>query len=245
MEDVKSFTTLLFDESKDRRLAEIYAPVFTLILNLRGSMEFGDAEPLRDRIRKLLKQSKQEALQSGVPSEDIRLAEFALVAFMDETILSSDWTQKDRWVAKPLQLELYERYDAGEAFFDRLEQLREQSAVQAEVLEVYYLCMALGFKGKYQLHEQEKLRTLVEDTFDDLRQLPGLQQGALSPHGKPRDQVVNEMRSKVPPWMIAAGAGLVALLIYIGMSVHITNTADEAVHMIREIAAATGVVPPN
>lgn len=244
MEEVKSFSRLLFDESHDRRLAEIYAPVFTLILNLRGSMEFGEAGQLRDRLRKLMTKCKQEALGSGVPSEDISLAQFALVAFMDESILSSDWSQKDRWVAKPLQLELYDRYDAGEAFFDRLEQLREQPAGQAEVLEVYYLCMALGFKGKYQLHEQEKHRTLIEDTFEDLRQIPGLQQSTLSPHGEPRDQIATEVRSKIPPWMIAVGSGLIALLIYIGMSVYITNTADDTARAIQEIST-TRVLPTN
>lgn len=244
MNDAESFSSLLFEESQDRRLADIYASIFTLVLNLRDSAEFGDAERLRDRVRMLLKKSKQEALESGVPSDDIRAAEFALVAFADESILSSDWSQKDRWVARPLQLQLYDRYDAGEAFFDRLEELRTQPSMRPEVLEVYYLCMTLGFKGKYQLHGQETYRTLIEETYEDLARTPGLGETSLSPHGEPRDQIATEVRSKVPPWSVAAGAAVIALLVYIGMSVYMTNESEDVAQTIREMTPAQ-VTSPN
>ena len=130
------------------RLADVYAPCFSLALQLRATNEYGDAEVLRRRIKHLLETTRHEAKRTGLAPEDVREAEFALVAFLDETLLSSEWSQKDRWLARPLQLELYDRYDAGEAFFDRLDGLRANPGLHAEVLEVYYLCMALGFKGK-------------------------------------------------------------------------------------------------
>src|SRR5690554_713768 len=128
------------------RLADVYAPCFTLTLQLRAGHEFGDAEVLRGRIKALLEKTRREAARTGLAPEDVREAEFALVAFLDETLLSSDWSQKDRWLARPLQLELFNRYDAGEEFFLRLDGLRANPSLHAEVLEVYYLCMALGFK---------------------------------------------------------------------------------------------------
>jgi type VI secretion system protein ImpK len=188
---------------------------------------------LRSRIKDVLDDAERDALRTGVSPENIQMAKFAVVAFIDETIISSNWSQKDRWVSKPLQLELYNQYDAGETFFTRLEALRQQPQANAEALEVYYLCLTLGFKGKYQLHEQERLREIIETTYDELRRVPGLKLKELSPHGKPRGQVVTEVKSKMPAWVIVAAAALIGLLIYMGMWFYIDDAADDAANAIQ------------
>ncbi len=231
--------SVLFDERTDERLAEIFAPCFTLILNLRSTDEFGDPTALRRRTKELLDDAEREALQTGVSPDTIRTAKFALVAFIDETILSSDWPHKEEWASTPLQLEFFDQYDAGEVFFDRLDQLRENPRASAEALEIYYLCMALGFKGQYQIHGQEHLREIIEGTYEDLRQLPGMQGKALAPHGSPRGQVTEEVKSKLPTWVIAATAALIGLLIYAGMTVYISDTAEETARSIRDIEPTT------
>lgn len=224
-----------FDEQAGQRLAEIFAPCFTLILNLRSTDEFGEPEALRRRTKELLDDAERAALQTGVAPDTIRTAKFALVAFIDETILSSEWRHKEEWASTPLQLELYDQYDAGEVFFDRLAQLRENPRANAEAMEIYYLCMALGFKGQYQIHGQEKLREIIENTYEDLRHLPGMEGKDLAPHGTPRGQVAEEVKSKLPTWVIVATAALIGLLIYAGMSLYISDAAEETASSIREI----------
>ena len=230
---------VLFDETADQRLSEIFAPCFTLILNLRASENFGDPDSLRRRIKGLLDDAEREALRVGASPADIRSAKFALVAFIDETILSSDWSHKEDWASTPLQLELYDQYDAGEVFFDRLECLREEPGARVEVLEVYYLCMTLGFKGKYQIHGQERLRELIENTYEDLQRQPGMGGKELAPHGAPRGQVAQEMRSKLPTWVIAAAAALIGLLIYTGMYFYASSAADETAQEIQSLTTMT------
>lgn len=229
-------TDVLFDETADKRLSEIFATCFTLILQLRAADEFGDPEVLRRRVKDLLDSAEREALRTGVSPDNIQMAKFAIVAFIDETIISSNWSQKDRWVSTPLQLDLYDQYDAGETFFTRLDKLREQPKANAEALEVYYLCMTLGFKGKYQLHEQERLREIIEGTYDELQRLPGMKPKALSPHGKPRGQVATEVKSKMPTWVIAVAAALIGLVIYMGMYFYISDTADDTAQSIRNLS---------
>jgi type VI secretion system protein ImpK len=57
------------------------------------------------------------------------------------------------WGQRPLQEELFGHARAGEIFFDYLRALlaKEDSAEVADSLEVYALCLLLGFKGKYAL----------------------------------------------------------------------------------------------
>lgn len=230
-----------FDEARTARVAEIYAPCFALILQLRAVDDFGSADALRTRIIDLLRRTERDALRAGYQREELDDVQFAIVAFIDETILSSNWQEKDQWLAKPLQLELYDRYDAGEAFFERLSALRDEPADWADVLEVYYLCMALGFKGRYLVHEQEKLRHLIEETHGHLNRVHGRRPSDLSPHGLPGDQVATEVRSKLPPWAIAVAAFALALIVYVGMSVYISRSASNTASVINEAIGATDV----
>lgn len=227
MSEVAVSRTLYSSETQVRRLSEIYAPCFMLILQLRGAPYTGAADVLRRRIKDLLNRAERKAGLTSASEEDIRMATFALVAFIDEAILSSEWPDKNSWLASPLQLELYDRFDAGEAFFTRLEHLRSEPDARGEVLEVYYLCMALGFKGKYKLEGQEQLRILIEDTFATLRRLPGIGPGPLAPHGRPRDQLATEVKNKLPTWVIVVCAVTIGLFVYIGLRISITNIADE------------------
>lgn len=221
----------------DQRLAELFAPCFTLILKLRSTDDFGDPDVLRGRIKDLLDQTEREALSTVEAPETIQKAKFALVAFIDETILSSEWSQKDQWVNTPLQLELYDQYDAGEVFFDHLQVFLDDPRSHTGVLEVYYLCMALGFKGQYRIHEQEKLRELIETTADALSHLSSTGGEVLAPHGRPRDLQAGDVRSTVPTWVIAVGGLALGVLIYGGMYFYISASAHGVASTIQQMVA--------
>lgn len=236
-----SSSAQLFDQQHDERLAEVFAPCLALIVHLRSAVDYGDPEALRKRVKDLLDRSEREARRLGAPADDIGQAKFALVAFLDETILSSDWMYRDQWVAKPLQLELYDRYDAGEAFFDRLKTFLEQPMRHGEVLEIYYLCMALGFKGQYQLQDQAQLRSLIDEAKQALGKLPGFGDVPLAPHGKPRGQVASEVRRKFPPWLLVVGAVLIGLVVFLVLNLYMGGASDDALQRIQSIQQAQGL----
>lgn len=229
---------IVFDPAGTRRMSEIYAPCLTLILQLRSTSDYGDAEVLRSRIKNLLDRSDHDLRRNGHSDEEVREARFALVAFIDETILSSNWRHKDRWLARPLQLELYERFDAGEEFFGRLETLMREDARNADLVEVFYLCMTLGFKGMYQIHDQEQLRQIIDDTAAFLQLQPGIATASLSPRGRPRGQLAAEVRSTIPPWVVAAVALAIALITYMGVRWYASSTAADAATTIEEYISA-------
>ena len=237
----KSVDQVRFDDATTR-LAELYAPVFAVIVQLRSTDQYGDSDRLRQRLRDLLREAEQQAEAAGAPFEDIRDASFSVVAFLDEAILSSEWEQKDDWMARPLQLERFERYDAGEFFFDRVRSVMK-TAHRAEVLEMYYLCMTLGFKGKYQIQGQDELRQWIERAHAALGRAPGLAAGSLSPRGTPREVVAASTRRQLSPWMIGAAAACVAFLVYLGMSLYISYAASGTAETLRALSA-TGVSTP-
>ena len=60
---------------------------------------------------------ERQARSAGIDNEKITKAKFAIVAFLDETIISSSWNQKEAWLSDPLQIKLFDTFNAGEEFF--------------------------------------------------------------------------------------------------------------------------------
>jgi len=230
-----------FDETASR-LAELYGDVFAVIVQLRSTDQYGDPDRLRERLNDLLAEAEKRAAAAGAPPEDIKDATFAVVAFLDEAILSSEWPQKTAWMSRPLQLDRFQRYDAGEFFFHRVKAVLEQPH-RAEVLEMYYLCMTLGFKGQYQIHGQDELRNLVERAHDVLSRAPGMTAPALAPRGTPREALSGDGTRNIPPWMLLALAAAVALLVYLGMSLYISSAAGGVAESLRQLAGAATTSP--
>lgn len=208
-----------------------------LILQLRSAKSIDDPARLRERTKDVLDRLERQAKDSGFELDDIKNTKFALVAFIDEAITGVNFSQKDAWMANPLQMEIFGRYDAGEEFFRRLNELRQRPQVHAPVLEVYCLCLLLGYKGKYAYQDTEALRGLVEDTKGDLGRVSegGRFSQVLSPHGKPEDRITDVVYRDVPAWVIGAAAAAIGVLFFLVMSWLITGSADTVINVIASV----------
>ena len=103
-------------------------------------------------IQRLISESQDGLKNGNFSSEDYDLARFAIFAWIDEAILNSAWNEKDKWQREQLQRIYYQTADAGEIFFERLNAVGPH---QRDVREVYYLCLAMGFMGRY-CHEGDE-----------------------------------------------------------------------------------------
>jgi type VI secretion system protein ImpK len=103
-------------------------------------------EQVRTDIQRLLSDAETCAKGAAVSNEDFDLTRFAVCAWVDESILSSGWEMKQEWQKEPLQRLYYSTTAAGELFYEKLNALGLQ---QHNVREVFYLCLAMGFKGRY------------------------------------------------------------------------------------------------
>lgn len=109
-------------------------------------------EQVKADIHRLISESEEELKNGNFPPEEYDLARFAVFAWIDEAILNSSWDHKDQWQGEQLQRLYYQTADAGEIFFDRLNAVGPH---QRDVREVYYLCLAMGFVGRY-CHEGDE-----------------------------------------------------------------------------------------
>ncbi len=140
-------------------------------------------ERLREELLAMLQQMVSRCRAAGIADADTAEARYAIVAFIDERILKSNWPGRAEWMNHPLQLQLYREYTAGENFFARMRALlhRPQFSV---ALEIYYLCLALGFTGA---SSGEKDCQSFLDAIGARLAIANASAGALSPHAIPTD----------------------------------------------------------
>ena len=188
----------------------ILAAQFPLSQNLPPPAE------LRQRMLTALDAMVGRGRAVGVPDPDLAEARYALTAFIDEQILKSNWPGRAEWMGQPLQLQLYGEYTAGENFFNRLRMLLQQGGT-ALALEVYYLCLALGFRGTYGNSADQRPLTQFSDAARQ-RVTKGLPSASkLGPHAEPHERVGAARSTNAPLIGLIVGCIVVALLVVFGL----------------------------
>jgi type VI secretion system protein ImpK len=161
-------------QRRAENLAFCFQELLTVGERLRANRQaVQDAESFRFQIREALKSADGEAARRGYTGEDIQLANFAVIAFLDESILNLRNPIFADWPRRPMQEEMFGHHVAGEIFFQHLQKLlnRDESHDTADLLEIYYLCMLLGFAGKYSMTGRGDLKAIMDATADKIRRI--------------------------------------------------------------------------
>jgi type VI secretion system protein ImpK len=118
----------------------------------------------------------------------------------------------------------------GEEFFQILDRLKQQPAQNLDLLELAYLCLSLGFEGKYRyskdsLHTLEKER---QELYLLIQRLKGDSQRELSIYWQGLRDLRNPLIRHVPLWVFAVVAGVLLMLVYMGFAFAIRGSSDRA-----------------
>lgn len=199
--------------SRRGQLALALQEVLTATVRLRvGRQVAADADAFRAHVKQLLATAERDGRRLGYSSDDVALALYAVVAFLDESVLNSSQPMFASWPNRPLQEEIFGGHMGGEIFFQHLRQLltRPESEDLADLLEVFLLCLLLGFKGRYSASEPAELRAVGAAADDKIRRVRG-GFGELTPGWEP-PQGATVARSR-DPWLSWLAGGAAAMLL--------------------------------
>lgn len=215
-------TTATMTESATRRgqLALVLQEAFTVAVRLRANRQVAaSADAFRAQIKQVLSAADRDARRIGYDGDSARLAIYAYIAFLDESVLNSSQPMFAHWSQQPLQEEIFGDHVAGENFFRHLADLlaRQDSDDLADLLEVFLLCLLLGFRGRYGANPGA-LHGITASVQDKIRRIRGNVHMPFAPAwALPQNEIAPAGRD---PWMpklfiaLAATAAL-ALIVWI------------------------------
>jgi type VI secretion system protein ImpK len=157
-------------------LALCFQEVLTAILRVRFQrQQVQDAESFRAQMRRSLQSAMQDARSLGYSSDTVQMGVFAVVAYMDESVLNLQSPTFAEWARRPLQEELFGGHLAGETFFRNLKTLLSQqdSPEVADALELHCLCLQMGYRGRYALGDSGELHQLLRQALAKIERVRG------------------------------------------------------------------------
>lgn len=217
--------------------------LLALIAQLRDSASHPDPENLFQHVSQEVQQFEAAARSRNEAPDVILGARYVLCTAIDETVLNTPWGSQSVWATQTLLGTFHNETWGGEKFFQLLDRLLQEPARNLHLLELMYLCLVLGFEGKFRV--QDRGRAVLEGIQDNLYQTIRMHRGDVERSLSPRWQGVQDKRTPlaryVPLWVVAAvGAGLL-MAVYWGFLIAINSASDSA---MTDIASLGRNVPP-
>lgn len=127
------------------------------------------AQSILDKLYVLLDRQALEAAHQGgeFAVEVFREAQFVMASLADEIFLNITWEGRPYWEDNLLESRFFGTHDAGDLFFQRLDEfLAQRDPARKDLAEVYLLSLGLGFQGKYRnLDDGGRLEALRKQLY--------------------------------------------------------------------------------
>lgn len=176
-------------------------------------------EQVKADMLRLLTKSEECVRKGWFSQEDYDQARFMICAWADESILASKWQHRGQWQREQLQRIFYNTTEAGEEVFERLNRLAFH---QKDVRELYYLCLSLGFKGRFLKPEDEYLLEQLQSSNLKLLlggspSVPSLEKTDLFPEAYPAGTADLAYQKKKFQFSVTSMAALAAPVLIFGL----------------------------
>jgi len=188
------------------------APLLQLLSRLRNTLSQPEPGDLRERAVGEVRRFEQASRETGVPMDQLRPAHYALCASLDDVVQATPWGSQGAWATRSLVSTFHQEVRSGDRFFDLLNQVKQNPGLFLPVSELMYLCLSLGFQGRYRLSPRgpAELDRLREETYSVIARQRPRPEPELAPHWRGVSAPYKPARAEVPVWVVAA-AGLAAV----------------------------------
>jgi type VI secretion system protein ImpK len=221
-------------------LALSFQEAFTVGARLRANRQSAaDAASFRAHVKALLGGADRDARARGYDPEYVKLAVYACLAFLDETVLNSSQPMFAEWARQPLQEEIFGEHMAGENFFRYLGDLlgRQDSLELADLLEVYQTCLLLGYRGKYGMSDPASLQPLMMSVQQKIHRIRGAASGLYAGWRLPQNEAVPASKD---PWvkrlgLMAAATLALAIVLWALYALILRGRAGDIADLARQL----------
>jgi type VI secretion system protein ImpK len=161
---------------KTNNLALAFQEVYTVILRTRFFVQrVENADSFRATLRKMISAAVKDSAAMGYSDEASKMAIYAMIGFLDESVLNSKDPTFADWARRPLQEEMFGGHVAGELFFRNVAELlnRPESAEVADVLELHALCLLLGYRGRFAFGDASEIHAILSRIREKINRIRG------------------------------------------------------------------------
>lgn len=205
-------------------------PLLSTLAGLQGSGDADGLRALKDQLVAELKHFEAVSLNDQIDHSQVLAARYVLCTVADEAVLRNEWGDQSDWSSSSLLSIFHNETSGGEKFFRLLDHLGKDPVRHLDLIELMYVCLALGFTGKFgrDPRDRAELDATREGLFRQVRQLRGEVPRELSPRWEGLTAKRQALIRVVPWWLVAAGTLVCLVVMYSGFA-QVLSAKREAV----------------
>lgn len=150
--------------------------IFSIINQLQQKNHIADMTLLHEEIVKEIITFERLAKKHDYRDKTIQAARYALCAFIDEQIQAILGPEnQEQWRPYLILKRFHNNEWGGQQFFILLERSTNNAFGYIDLLEIFYLCLALGYQGKYKNNDQGYIirENIINKLYQCIRQNRG------------------------------------------------------------------------
>ena len=212
---------------------------------IRRSLHHDDPSGLRANLLRAIAAFESRARAAGASAEHVLIGRYALCTVLDEAVAHMPWGASPEWVQRSLLVTLHREGFGGEKFFQLLEKAMEDTRRNIDLLELLYVCIALGFEGRYGVIEdgREQLVALRDRLHAAIRRERGEFEPDLSGHWRGVPRAARPLVRRLSAWIVLASVTLLLFVLYLAFALTLASRSDPVFHALAAIRAEAGGLP--
>ncbi|MCQ4288332.1 type IVB secretion system protein IcmH/DotU [Pseudomonas stutzeri] len=217
------------------------------VVRLKHSFEGEDMHALNQRLSSELKLFEHRALHDGAESSQVMAARYVLCTAIDEAVVTTPWGNESEWSQMSLLSSFHNETFGGEKFFQLLERLSRNPVKHLPMLELMYLCLSLGFEGKYRVLPRGmlELEAVRDSLYRQIRQLRGDVPREVSPHWQGLRDTRRRLVRIVPWWLVALFTLVCLGMLYAGFAWVLGEQRDTVLQPYQPVDPTVQIEPQS
>ncbi len=138
-------------------------------------LDNSNIDDIKDQLISKINAYDENALKLGIENTEVLVTRYILCTFIDEMITTSNIENKNNWSRNSLLNIFHKESYGGENFFHLLDKFLKTPAKYIHILEFMYVCLALGFQGKYRVNDRGsvELSNIKDSLFRQIKIVQG------------------------------------------------------------------------
>ncbi len=221
------------------------AVLLNLLSQIRNTSSHPNPNDLHKQLANEIQSFESNAQHEGLVPETIFIARYALCTTIDEFVMSTPWGAGSIWNKQSLLSMFHKETHGGERFFQMLKKLSQNPSRNIDLLELLYVCLALGFQGRYRVLRDgmNELAEIRESLYHTIRNQREESEPALSPNWEGLNKSAMAKTPLMPAWLAISIVLLLLVGIFSLWRMNLGSYADPAHASLMNVGREESLLP--
>lgn len=155
-------------------MVDAASPLLGMVMRVRQLTVYDQVTELYKKVKQEIEAIEQELTRRNYERPVILSFRYILCTFIDEAVMGQQWGGHSEWSANSLLAHFHSETWGGEKVFTLLSTLETEPQRYRDILEFIYLCLCMGFSGRYRVTAQghSELMSVIRRLYHTLYPQP-------------------------------------------------------------------------